>query len=432
MKAKLDSVSSSFCLVRWKHATINLSTGTSKSCCHHPFKKIDLNLKNAQFHDNKEEREMRSKMLNGKQTKDCSYCWWIESNQYSSDRQNWSAKSWMAPFFDEVVEDISDKASNPSWVELNFSSVCNLKCVYCSPIFSSKWYKEIKEFGAYPTKTPHNSITGLGHLEFEETHENQEILEQFWPWFYKILPDLRLLKLTGGEPLLSPQAEKMLDMMLETPSPQLSLGINSNLSIGPKKWRRFVDQIKALESKQVLKDIYLHPSLDCFGERAEYIRHGLDMSSFRQNVELFLDETEASVHFICTLSNLAMGSLLDYWKYVLELKQTHFKPNREIAIGTEVLKYPEWLSINLLPEEMSRYFDEVISFIEKNLDESGRGFNRVELEGVQKAKSAFQNKPDSLQSQKKNFTTFVNEIDRRRNTKFSETFPELLNFYESC
>jgi hypothetical protein len=30
------------------------------------------------------------------------------------------------------------------------------------------------------------------------------------------------------------------------------------------------------------------------------------------------------------------------------------------------------------------------------------------------------------------FAQYVDELDRRRNTNFKETFPELINFYERC
>jgi len=55
-----------------------------------------------------------------------------------------------------------------------------MKCIYCSPIFSTKWYEEIKTHGPYPTLIPHNNIKNLNHLEFEEKYENKELLEKFW------------------------------------------------------------------------------------------------------------------------------------------------------------------------------------------------------------------------------------------------------------
>lgn len=432
MKSQLDSVSDSFCLVRWKHATLNLATGASKSCCHHDFKSIDTNNSFEQLHDNSEEQQNRQKMLRGEKTKDCSYCWWVEDNGHGSDRQNWSAKSWMSPFFREVTKTLSPQASAPSWVELNFSSLCNLKCVYCSPIFSTQWYKEIKTHGTLPTRIPHNSISELNHVEFEDNYENTDLLKKFWPWFHNSLPSIRLLKITGGEPLLSPQTFRLLEMIQKMHLPELSLGINSNLSIQPKLWSQFLESIKKIEANQSLSRIYLHPSLDTFGGRAEYIRTGLDLSLLKNNVESFLSETNSSVHFICTLNNLALGGLLDFWKYLLDLKRNFYVPGREIAMGTEVLQHPSWLNINILPAELGSLLEEVIDFVESNIDDSGRGFNYVELEGLKKAKSSYNSKAEDKVGSMKDLHLFLTEIDRRRNLNSRSVFPELNSFFDEC
>jgi len=432
IKTKLDSVSPSFCLVRWKHATLNLATGSSKSCCHHDFKPIDIKNTLDQLHDNPKEQTLRQKMIDGKRSKDCSYCWWVEDNKHNSDRQNWSAKSWMSPYFDEVTENLTNKASSPSWVELNFSSRCNMKCIYCSPIFSTKWYEEIKTHGPYPTLIPHNNIKNLNHLEFEEKYENKELLEKFWPWFKNNIESFRLLKITGGEPLLSNQTFKMLDLISEMKLPKLSFGINSNLNLPHQVWNSFLEKIKEIEKKNSVDRFYLHPSLDSFGERGEYIRTGLDMELFKSNVESYLEQTNSHLHLICTLNNLALGGLLEYWEYLLKIKKKFFKANREISLGTELLHAPEWLNINLLPPNMEAYLEEVIDFVEKNIDECGRGFLYVELEGLKKAKSTLFSKPKDEAAAKINFYRFIRELDIRRKSDFHKTFPELKDFYYSC
>lgn len=432
IKQKLDGISDSFCLVRWKHATLNLASGASKSCCHHHFKSIDLSQDFSQLHDNKEEQKIREQMLKGERPKDCSYCWWVEDSGHDSDRHNWSAKSWMAPSFDQTTDNISGIAAPPSWMELNFSSVCNLACLYCSPIYSTSWYREIKKEGPYPTSNPHNSITGLKHIEYEDNYENTELMEKFWPWFYEVLPHLRLLKITGGEPLLSENTFKLISILEKQTNPKLCLGINSNLSIPKEKWQQFIDQIIHLEKNNSLDRFYLHPSLDSYGTRAEYIRSGLDFSLLQTNVESFLEQTQSSVHFISTLNCLALGGLLEYWKYILELKQKYFKKGREIAIGTEVLQAPQWLNMNILDQSSSSYFDEVISFVEGNMNENGSGFTGVELEGLKKARSTMLIPNERLEDVRRDFIKFIRTVDQRRGVSFFKTFPEMTNFYKQC
>lgn len=432
MSKKLNQISPSFCLVRWRHASINLSTGASKSCCHHGFKSVDLRDSGNELHDNAEEQALRKKMLQGQRPSDCSCCWWLEDKGQVSDRLSWSAKSWMAPSFPERPEKLTKAALSPSWVELNFSSKCNLKCVYCSPIFSTKWYQEIKEYGPYPTSVPHNSIDHLNHLEFQDKYENGPLLEKFWPWFDNILPNIKLLKVTGGEPLLSAQLFLLIDKLLETNCPELTFGINSNCSVSEEIWGQFVSKVTNLESRKNLKQIYLHPSLDCFGARAEYIRSGLSMDLFIKNIETFLERTTASVHFICTLNNLALGGLEDFWRFVLDLKKKYQKSGRDIAIGTEILKYPAWLNINILPDELVVYLDQAIDFAKKNQSEQGDGFRQTEILGLERARVILKSKTkNTLSSARQDFVRYIEAIDHRRHQNFYQTFPELVSFYET-
>lgn len=427
-------VSDTFCLVRWKHATLNLATGMSKSCCHHPFKKIDLKESFEQLHENKNEVKLRERMLAGEKVEDCSYCWWIEENGSESDRQNWAKLSWMSPFYDEVVNDLDEYAKSPSWVELNFSSVCNLKCVYCSPIFSTKWYREIKEHGPYPTSVSYNNIDYLSSVEFEDNYENTELLEKFWPWFYKNLPNIRLLKITGGEPLLNEQTFKLLETILFLKPQNLTIGINSNLSIDEKRWKRFVSLIKQIEDKKAVNRVYLHPSIDCWGKGAEYIRFGLDLKKFKKNLEYYLEETNSHVFFISTITNIALYELKSLWEYFLELKKLYYRKGREISVTTEILQSPEWLSVNILPKLFIFLINRVIFYVEKNMNsiQGEHGFNDSELEGLYKLKRSFLSKPKNINRHKKDFYAYFNEIDKRRKTCFLIAFPFYVQFYLSC
>jgi hypothetical protein len=184
-KEKLDKISVSFCTVKWKHATMNLGSGAVKSCCHLPFRKVELenNLSGLQLHDTATDRAERQQMLQGQKPKDCEYCWWMESQGHYSDRIVWSSKTWMDPYTEQIAKIARVEAQNPSWLELNFSNICNLKCSYCSPIFSSKWLQEIKQHGPYPTDPGHNDVNYLQGVELNENYDNSELMKQFWPWF---------------------------------------------------------------------------------------------------------------------------------------------------------------------------------------------------------------------------------------------------------
>ena len=91
-------------------------------------------------------------MLTGKRPKECDYCWNVEDNSNEfSDRIYKSSESWSRPFYKEIVDTPWNEDYFPKYVEVAFSNICNFKCSYCGPSFSSQWVIESKKHGGYPT-----------------------------------------------------------------------------------------------------------------------------------------------------------------------------------------------------------------------------------------------------------------------------------------
>ena len=79
VKERLDCVSDSFCLVKWKHSTINLAAGTVRNCCHSPSRPIlGGEGKPLKFNDSTKDQAVRKALLAGQKPDACSYCWWVE------------------------------------------------------------------------------------------------------------------------------------------------------------------------------------------------------------------------------------------------------------------------------------------------------------------------------------------------------------------
>ena len=125
-----------------------------------------------------------------------------------------STASWAINRFDEVVEKGSEYEVIPSYVELNLSNSCNFKCSYCSPEFSSSWIKEIREYGPFPTTNPHNDLNFLkiAPLPISSEEENPYI-KAFWKWWPELYPKLKVFRLTGGEPLIDPRFNYLVQLL---------------------------------------------------------------------------------------------------------------------------------------------------------------------------------------------------------------------------
>jgi hypothetical protein len=432
VQRRLNLVSPTFCPSKWKHATINLAAGTAKSCCHQNFRKLELDARERgyAFHDTAEDRAERRELLRGERPENCSYCAWIEARGRMSDRHHWATNGWLQPFIEEVAEARTDAALPPSWLELNVSSVCNLECSYCSPLFSSRWHREIAAHGPYPTTPPHNRLPYLREVGLGEAPEDPRQTDAFWGWFHEIYPGLRLLKITGGEPLLSDHTLSLLEFVREHPNPALTLAINSNLCPPAERWHKFLDTLRSTLERGSVYAFHLHPSVDTYGARAEYIRHGLDFASFQANVEDYLRSTSGHLCFIVTLNNLSLGGLPELVRYFDALKVRHATRGRTITFDVKPLMRPEWQSLNLLPPNLARYFGEAITFVRPRRGE--KRFDDRELEALQRALGMMRRAPHDLDLQRRNFVRFFREHDRRRNTDFETTFPELGNFWKLC
>ena len=80
---KLDTVSSSFCLAKWKQLSLHLTTGMNNSCYHPPLHRADaeaIKSNPSALHNTEHKKQQRKLMLEGTRPPECSYCWAMEDN----------------------------------------------------------------------------------------------------------------------------------------------------------------------------------------------------------------------------------------------------------------------------------------------------------------------------------------------------------------
>jgi organic radical activating enzyme len=432
----LDGISPTFCPVKWRHKSINFEQMAIKACCHNPMRRVP-SLTTSGDLDHPEDNRIRRELLAGTKAKECAYCWKMEETGGFSDRRHWSGMPWMNTFAEDFKSYRSEASLSPTWLELNFSPACNLKCSYCNPGVSTAWRAEINKLGAYPTLPSHNDLNwfrkeGLIRDQFEK-NENPALPG----WLERSTAGLRLLTITGGEPLLSAKTITCLERFERHPNPDLEIAINSNCCLPQNVWDRFTKIVARLLDGGKVKRIYLHPSLDSWGERAEYIRFGMDLKLLQKNVGQYLTATAGDVVFNCTLNNLSLGGIADFWKYVVDLKRNYVADGsngRILWANTEILIEPRWQRLELLPE---RFQDDLISLLmdmEKwRMD--GIAITDQEIKGVRRAldlMARYSPEPARDRADKANFFRFFRAHDERRGTSFTNTFPELRPFWREC
>jgi hypothetical protein len=485
----LNDTGKGFCLAKFTQVTMHLGTGLVHSC-HHPathkvpVEEITKN-PNALFNSS-HLKTVRGEMFNNIKTKECDYCWRVEGNDGPSDRYFKSIEDWALPKHDEILEKGPNADYYPSYLEVDFSNVCNFACIYCGPEFSSKWVETLKQKGPIKLldETPHKQWAqgwqDLDSLSYKNREFNPYV-DAFWKWFPEAYKHLKVYRITGGEPLMSKETFKSMDWLIENPNTELEFNINSNLGVPDKLWDQFIDKIKLLVSSNSVKKFTVFTSADGWDKRAEYSRVGMDFEVFKKRYEQLLQIGNVRAVIMCTFNILSITSIKDMLEWQLMLKKK-YNPNNMAAIWEEetgfnfstegesyrakkakntnhtssvvgldmpYLRHPTFLDAQHADANLvQNYLIPAINFMADNTTTSStwkdhHGFEEYELEkfkrvclniiyNVKNTELEDVTKPTDTLVNRAKFFDFINDIDARHGQNFLETFPEMTEFWEKC
>jgi MoaA/NifB/PqqE/SkfB family radical SAM enzyme len=199
-------------------------------------------------------------------------------------------------------------------IDVRWTNLCNLACVYCGPEFSSRWADEMQETIARPDPAQ---------------------LEQFKQYIFEHAATLKHVYLAGGEPLLMKENLELLELLQQV-NPDVNLRVNTNLT---KTATQVFDRI--CEFKNVHWTISVETQQDEF----EYIRFGHTWSDFLENLTR-IQQLDHRVSFNMLWFLLNYDTVFDCVDY---LKGLGFH-NNSFVIGA--LLTPEYLNIRHLPDSV--------------------------------------------------------------------------------
>ena len=437
-REKLDTKSASFCAAKWYNATIWLGSGQTTSC-HHPLPHaIDLEeikTNPSAIHNTKQKKEQRRQMQNGERPTGCEYCWKIEDigRDAISDRV-YKSKIYSDEALNEAYKSDPSTDYNLKTLEIAFDRTCNFACSYCNPAFSTTWANDIKQKG------PYTGLKSDGRNHFTHAHNSAEpykkdetnpYVEAFYKWWetdlHKSLDELRI---TGGEPMMSPNLWRLLDW-IETQgdkmNPHMILAINSNLGAKADIINRFKEKLKKFNRFE------LYTSNEATFEQAEYIRDGLDYTQWYINVlNMMADKIPKVIHNMCTINALCLESLAEFLEKIVFLKSASKVYETPINYTLNILRFPSFQSPLVLPDDLRNKFK---SDIEKFLKNNKQYLEEMEVNHTQrlidyldvvKTPHAGAAEREKLQ---RDFKIFYSQYDKRRGKDFEKTFPIIGEWY---
>ena len=439
----MNEISPTFCMAKWHHTTIYLQTGETHSCYHPAPHKIplqEIQIDPSALHNTTEKKLERLDMLNGGKPKGCNYCWNIEKlgDDYISDRKERNATIYTDQRFSQIKNGDWDQNINPQYIEISFGNECNFKCGYCHPKHSSSYYKEIKDHGPYTMVKNHRNDIDWFKVHEEETNP---YVEAWWRWWPEVRKTLTILRITGGEPLLQQSTWRLLDDLEINPLPNLELNINSNFGVKSILIDRLIEKINNLVNTGKIKNFKIFTSIDTWGAPAEYIRTGLDLELWENNLDRYLSNTRLPVTFMITFNILTVTNFQTLLAKILQWREKYNnsdqdKPQR-VRFDTPFLKEPLQYDMNILPkDEFMPYMINHLDFILANLDDKNPSkFSDLEYEKflrVVKYMETTVYTPEKVKEGRRDFFNWFTEYDRRRGTDFLLTFPDLKDFYNDC
>ena len=319
----IDPVSESFCGAKWLNATIWLGHGGTTSCHHPPAHQIDLEeikTNPSAIHNTRHKKKMRQMMQEGTRPKECEYCWKIEDmgkdadgNEPVSDR-TYKTVIYEDSDLDKIATLDPQFDVNLKTLEIAFDRTCQLACSYCNPAFSSTWVKDIRTNGGYQgikSDARGHFIDDAPYAEPFDQGEDNPYVDAFWRWWPELSSELEEIRVTGGEPLMTPSIYKLFDWFKETDDPnkhKMRLAINSNLMAKEVLLNKFID------ATQHIDHFHVYTSCEAYGRQAEYIRDGLEWEIWTSQFERFATEARyEGVHMMMTINALCLDTITEFW-----------------------------------------------------------------------------------------------------------------------
>jgi hypothetical protein len=302
----------------------------------------------------------------------------------------------------------------PNSLDIRFGNLCNQKCVMCSPVFSNLWYEEhfdyfnTNSFGHGTKIIVTKNLTTGKWIEPPELQWFED--PRWWPKFEEMMPHLKHIYITGGEPMVTPAHDIMLDKLIES-------GYAKNI------WLEYDTNASAINDKIAqrwshFKKVHIRASMDAIGDQYELIRFGGKWEKFQTNINK-LKQYQIDSNNKIKLMSVSTCFQIPTCYSIIESEE--WCKSIGVDFHLRFLEGPERLSVSSLSDQSKQ---DLIKYYIENKHNSVKADMIITY--LKNHMGDEFHKPIRI----KEFLKFMNYLDGTRNTDWKSVFPKIIEMIE--
>lgn len=288
-------------------------------------------------------------------------------------------------------------------ITVAFDNLCNMKCVYCSPRYSTQIDSENIKFSVYQNQREQAfyktiSVQTPKKIQFLKT----VLLEEDY--------DTVQFDILGGEPLINPLIFEFLDWMAQQQfSNKIKLAILTNGTVYTEK---------ILEYTKKFRHVSLAFSIDGTNETFEYIRFNGKYPQVKQNIDRYYKIKNEYYNFFLSFNYaLTWMNCMNFAEWYNWISTDY--PNI-CGIHMNKLVYPEHLSVDIIPIEQKKY---IVNKVDREILKTSN--SHIFIKAYEKYKTQMLTGDDNSHL----YQTALDRLhvnDYRRGINHTNTFEEIL------
>ncbi len=357
----------------------------SKLCCVNTFTSKE---KPKQFWDGEFRNIAKNNMEKNLEVPGCQICYHKEQDKILSNRILYNSEK------NFTIKKL------PTKLDLDFSNLCNLKCIMCNSSRSSTWAKDEK------INLLTNGVTSISKDYIDE--------------IYRISHDLEHLTLQGGEPTLIPEFLHYFNYLQENKIIQnINLQLITNLTNLNTKFFNFLKYFKSVK---------ISVSIDAYGEVNEYIRFPSNFKQLEKNLINLCDNfTNVDVEILNSIQILSLFNYDEFLQWCKYMEEIYNKKKKNFKVVAMKVIDPLIFNLFNAPEKLKKKFiNDIDNFFKKNPN-CLKGNQNFKIELLLLKKKLLNSVPN--QEILNNLVEKIKYIDKERNKNITDKIKDFYDYF---